>query len=361
MPQPYPNAVVYNRELQWAGGNPAQSHLASMEINPSTGRIYWGAGVTLVGGLNIQAFLVGDVFIKTKITEQAVGRYTGFSSCTDPNGKFHFSTPVSTQKMQRFNNDGTFDAETAAFTAANIACDNAFNRMDFNVPANFLYLFTRNTVSGQQSITHLNYNTMAVVGHLSYAGTASAGCSIAQDPFWTGKVFGTDLPAQLTRFLASPTTIDVNLAAAPQTDFREYIYDPVNTKIWAASKTSGSLKRFHPNTMVLENTTAYAGASVMFISGNYLFLYQNTGQLSILNLTTFVVDQVIPGLIVDVGAVRANYIRYHAASKTIVISNTNNPGSNNVSFIDLDPPQRRARRSGGELWAMIPELKDYLG
>ena len=342
-PVPFPRARVYNKEFQWTGGNPVQSHIASMEINPSTGRIYWGAGVTLVGGLNIQSFLVGDIRTRTKIGEiGSGGKYTGFGSCIDPNGKFHFTTPVGTQKVQRFLNDGTFDTETIAFTAANIACDNPFNRMGINSGINFLYLVTRSTTTGQQAITHINYATMAVIAHLAYIGTVAGGCSIVVDPFWTGKVFATDLPAQLTRFLASPTTIDVNLPAAPDSDFREYLYDPVNTKIWAASKTSGKIKRFHPNTMALENTYTYAGASVMFIDGNYLFLYQNTGQISIIELTGFTLVQTIPGLIVDVGAVRSNYIRYHSATMTIIVSNTNNPGSNNVSFVCLVPPGGRA-------------------
>lgn len=362
MAKPYPDATVTNKEIQWTGGKATQSHLAAMEILPN-GDIFWGAGNTSVGGASVQKLLKGNVFSKAKVSEISTGKYSGFASSIDPNGKMHFSYHIVENKMVRYSDQGISEAETINITPLNFGVSWICKNMGFNSLAKLAYVSSQQTTSADHAITAYNYETMGSLTNVQYAGSTPQPSSIIQDPYYTGKIFSTYNINQITRFLASPPSIDVTMWAAPQSYFYDYILDTLNRKGWACSEVSGSLKRFNMATPAIEATFAIPAARSMVFDGTkYIFIYQGgvTGSLTIFDVIDNIIVQTIPNLIIDVGSANQSYIRYYAPAKTVVVSNMNNPGSNNVSFIELEPLKRRNRRSGSEIWAIIPEIKDYL-
>lgn len=322
------SAQVTNAEIQWAGANPAQSHLAAMVVT-NAGDVFWGAGNTLVGGTSIQKLMKSDVWTKAKVGEVAVARYTGFQGGLDSNGKMWFSHHLGTSKLVRYSSLGVLETETALLSPTYAMTGG--NNMAMVSSINQAYMGIRTVSGSAQVILVFNINT-AAAGAYNTGGAPAQTSSLAYDPT-AAKIYGTQNVNSIHRYTLTPGA-DTSVSSSPDSVWDDFI--SVGSYGFACSTFSGCVKKLNISTMSILGTISGIYPRALTTDGTWLFVAGN-GYLYIIDPVAFTIEQTVSGLVTETGAMTWKCQIYDGSKKTVVVSTGMNPGVDNVSFIDLGP------------------------
>lgn len=363
---PFPDAVVTNKRIEWSGAG-AQDRIVRPMANKDGDIVcladYYAGG----GSKQFFSMLISGA---TKLKKQETN--IGVVYSTSRAGRMSSIAPfnIICYGVDNLNQKGLLllDYKGALLNFIDSATMGTFNVQ------NAYGCWTENAVGEicipgyvgvDPSITGIDPNAFAwQAPSTDVPGTFVTGNGAGTDH--NGKIWRNRSLTTIGRYGPAPGPFEVSLGVPG--NMAGDIIGAFNS-IWAVpgrNQISAVCRRIDPVTPAISANIALGGTnygSALCTDGNFIFVDGN-GVILVIDPATNTIVQTFSPTVKDVATVQVHGMDYNAVLNQVVlvVGTTRTEGIDNITFIDLAPVSgQRARRGGGELWSLIPELKDYLG